>query len=49
VLICDPGHLTTYDVLWSDAVIFTTDTLSAVSAGAFEVTASDFVKEDDSK
>lgn len=47
VLISDPGHLTTYDVLWSDVVIFTSDTLSAISAGAFEVTASDFVKEDD--
>lgn len=46
VLIAEPGHITTYDVLWSDQVVFTTSTLNAVGrAGGYEVGASDFVKE----
>jgi large subunit ribosomal protein L4 len=48
VVIVDPGHVTTYDVLWSDRVVFTTDTVEAVARPSkrFEVTADDFVKED---
>ncbi len=47
VLISEPGHLTTYDVLWADHVVFTSSTVDAVGRkSAFEVTASDFVKED---
>ncbi len=46
VLITEPGHLTTYDVLWSDQVVFTTSTVDAVGRNsAFEVSATDFVKE----
>lgn len=47
VVIAEPGHVTTYDVLWSDRVVFTTDTVSAVGRPAtrFEVSADDFVKE----
>ena len=46
VVISEPGHLTTYDVLWSDQVVFTTSTLQAVGkAGGYEVAETDFVKE----
>ena len=46
VVIAQPGHLTTYDVLWSDQVVFTTSTLQAVGrAGGYEVAETDFVKE----
>ncbi|MEX0757136.1 MAG: 50S ribosomal protein L4 [Acidimicrobiia bacterium] len=46
VVIAEPGHLTTYDVLWSDQVVFTTSTLQAVGrAGGYEVAETDFVKE----
>lgn len=46
VLITEPGHLTTYDVLWADQVVFTTSTVDAVGRkSAFDVSESDFVKE----
>jgi large subunit ribosomal protein L4 len=47
VVIAEPGHVTTYDVLWSDRVIFTTDTVGAVARpqARFEVSDDDFVKE----
>ena len=47
VVITDPGHVTTYDVLWSDRVVFTTDTVEAVARPGkrFEVSSDDFVKE----
>ena len=46
VVIAEPGHITTYDVLWSDQVVFTTSTLQAVGrAGGYEVADTDFVKE----
>ena len=46
VVIAEPGHVTTYDVLWSDDVVFTTSTLQAVGRqGAYEVGDGDFVKE----
>ena len=46
VVIAQPGHLTTYDVLWSDQVVFTTSTLQAVGrSGGYEVAETDFVKE----
>lgn len=44
VRISEPGHLTTYDVLWSDDVVFTTSTLGAV-AGGYGPSDSDFVRE----
>jgi large subunit ribosomal protein L4 len=46
VRIAEPGHLTTYDVLWSDQVVFTTSTLQGVGkTGGYEVAETDFVKE----
>lgn len=46
VIIAEPGHVTTYDVLWSDAVVFTTSTLNAIGrAGGYQVDETDFVKE----
>jgi len=46
VVIAEPGHVTTYDVLWSDRVVFTTSTLPAMSGSAgYGVDESDFVKE----
>ena len=42
-----PGHVTPYDVLWADAVLFTTDTLSgAAGSGAYAVAGDDFVRDD---
>lgn len=46
VLIAEPGQVTTYDVLWSDRVLFTTATIGSIGrVGSFEVAADDFVKE----
>ena len=46
VVIAEPGHVTTYDVLWSDQVVFTTSTLQAMSrTGGYGVGETDFVKE----
>ncbi len=46
VRISEPGQVTTYDVLWSDQVVFTTSTVGAVSRPAgYGVSDSDFVKE----
>lgn len=47
VRIVEPGHLTPYDVLWSDQVLFTSHTVGAVGqAKAYEVSDTDFVKDD---
>lgn len=47
VLVVEPGHLTAYDVLWADDVVFTTETLgSAARSGSYEVSETDFVKEE---
>ncbi len=46
VLIAEPGHVTTYDVLWSDEVLFTTHTVGSIGRGSsYEVASDDFVKE----
>lgn len=46
VVISEPAHLTTYDVLWADQVVFTTATVGAVGRpGAYAVSEGDFVKE----
>lgn len=50
VLISEPGHVTTYDVLWSDRIVFTTATVGAVGgsgggSGEYRVTSDDFVRE----
>jgi large subunit ribosomal protein L4 len=46
VMISEPGQVTTYDVLWSDRVIFTTHTVGSIGrTGSYEVADDDFVKE----
>ena len=46
VRMVEPGHLTAYDVLWSNQVVFTSHTVGSVGRGSkYEVTESDFVKE----
>ena len=48
VRLVEPGHLTAYDVLWSDRVVFTSHTVGSVGrTSKYEVSESDFVKEDD--
>lgn len=48
VRLVEPGHLTAYDVLWSDQVVFTSHTVGSVGrTSKYEVTEGDFVKEDD--
>lgn len=47
VRLVEPGHLTAYDVLWSDQVVFTSHTVGSVGrASKYEVSDEDFVKED---
>ncbi|MDF1596618.1 MAG: 50S ribosomal protein L4 [Acidimicrobiia bacterium] len=46
VLTCDSGHVTTYDVLWAETLVFTTETLGSITGlEKFDVTKDDFVKE----
>ena len=46
VRLSEPGHVTTYDVLWSGDLVFTTHTIGSVGRGAaYAVSDSDFVKE----
>ncbi|HEX6148100.1 MAG TPA: 50S ribosomal protein L4 [Acidimicrobiia bacterium] len=47
VLLCEPGHLTPYDVLWADQVVFTSHTVGSVGrSSSYEVSEGDFVKDD---
>ena len=47
VLLCEPGHLTPYDVLWADQVVFTSHAVGSVGrASSYEVSDSDFVKDE---
>ena len=47
VRLVDPGHLTPYDILWSDNVVFTSHTVGAVGrTSTYEVSASDFIKDE---
>lgn len=47
VRLVEPGHLTPYDVLWSDQVLFTSHTVGSVGrSSSYEVSASDFVKDE---
>jgi large subunit ribosomal protein L4 len=46
VRLVEPGHLTAYDVLWSDQVVFTSHTVGSVGrSSSYEVSDTDFVKE----
>lgn len=48
VKVANPGHITTYDVLWASTVVFTNETLGlAGGSGAYEASDEDFVKETD--
>ncbi len=50
VLICDAGHVTTYDVLWAETVVFTSETLSSISGlESYDVSDDDFVREKSAK
>ena len=46
VVLIRSGQINTYDVLWSDMVLFSNDALVKASGESFDVTDSDFVKED---
>ena len=47
VRMVEPGHLTAYDVLWSDQVVFTSHTVGSVGrSSSYEVSDTDFVRED---
>jgi ribosomal protein L4 len=47
VRLSQPGHITPYDVLWSDQVVFTSNTVGSVGkAGTYEVSDDDFVKDE---
>ena len=46
VVLIRSGQINTYDVLWSDMVLFSNDGLVKASGESFDVTDSDFVKED---
>lgn len=47
VVLCEPGQLTPYDVLWADQVVFTSHTVGSVGrASSYEVSDSDFVKDE---
>ena len=46
VVLCRAGQLNTYDVLWSDTVLFSNDGLAQASGSKFDVSKDDFVQED---
>lgn len=47
VRLAEPGHVTTYDVMWAQDLVFSASTVSSLSNPAgFEVSESDFVKEE---
>ena len=49
VLTCDSGHVTTYDVLWAETIVFTSETLGSITGlEKFDVAKDDFVKESSS-
>ncbi len=47
VILSEPGHLTPYDVLWADQVVFTSHTIGSIGrTTTYEVSEEDFVKDD---
>lgn len=47
VIVSDSGQLNTYDVVWADTIVFTSETLDRVTGAAgFDVSDSDFVKDE---
>lgn len=50
VRLSEPGHVTPYDVLWSNQVVFTSHTAGSVAgSGSYEVSEGDFVKDEGSE
>lgn len=50
VILSEPGHITPYDVLWADQLVFTANTVDSVGRGSsYEESSEDFVKEDSSE
>jgi hypothetical protein len=48
VRLSEPGHITPYDVLWSDQVVFTSHTAGSVGkTSTYEVSDEDFVKDEE--
>ena len=46
ILTCDSGHVTTYDVLWAETIVFTSETLGSITGlEKFDVAEDDFVRE----
>jgi large subunit ribosomal protein L4 len=47
IKLAEPGHVTPYDVLWSDQVVFTAHTVGSVAGSrSYDVTDTDFVKDE---
>jgi large subunit ribosomal protein L4 len=47
VRLVEPGHLTAYDVLWSNQVVFTSHTVGSVGrTSKYEMSDSDFIKDE---
>lgn len=47
IALVEPDQITTYDVLWADTLVFTTDTIGSVGRhGTYDVTESDFVEDE---
>jgi len=47
VIVCTANQINTYDVLWSDSVLFTQEALGATGGSSFDVSDEDFVREAD--
>lgn len=48
VRLSEPGHVTPYDVLWSNQVVFTSHTVGSVAgSGSYDVSEDDFVRDSD--
>ncbi|HSM00814.1 MAG TPA: 50S ribosomal protein L4 [Acidimicrobiia bacterium] len=45
-VVIGPGQLNTYDMLWADTIVFTSDTVGMVGSPGFEVADDDFVRDD---
>lgn len=46
VVVNDSGQVNTYDLIWADTIVFTSETLNRVSRVGYDVSDSDFVKDE---
>ncbi len=46
VVVNDSGQVNTYDLIWADTVVFTSEALERVTGAGYEVSESDFVKDE---